>query len=89
MRRVYKQITLYVAREFLLSFSVAFLFFFFVFFVNQMLLMAEQVLTKRVGAWQVFLLVLYSLPAIVALSFPFASLVGALMAVGRYLRRTR
>ncbi len=54
MRRVYTQITLYVAREFLLSFSVAFLFFFFVFFVNQMLLMAEQVLTKRVGAWQVF-----------------------------------
>ncbi len=79
-----RYVTLYVAKEFLLSFLVAFLFFFFIFFVNQMLLMAEQVLTKRVGAWEVFLLVLYSLPAIVALSFPFASLVGALMAVGRF-----
>ncbi|HUX13903.1 MAG TPA: LptF/LptG family permease [Spirochaetia bacterium] len=79
-----RHVTLYVAKEFLLSFVVAFLFFFFIFFVNQMLLMAEQVLTKRVGAWEVFLLIVYSLPAIVALSFPFASLVGALMAVGRF-----
>ncbi len=79
-----RYVIFYVGKEFLLSFLVAFLFFFFIFFVNQMLLMAEQVLTKRVGAWEVFLLILYSLPAIIALSFPFASLVGALMAIGRY-----
>lgn len=79
-----RYVIFYVGKEFLLSFLVAFLFFFFIFFVNQMLLMAEQVLTKRVGAWEVFLLIIYSLPAIIALSFPFASLVGALMAIGRY-----
>jgi len=82
--RSYRQLTIYVAREFALSFTVAFLFFFFIFFINQMLLMAEQVLTKRVGAGEVLLLILYQLPAIIALSFPFASLVGALMAIGRY-----
>jgi lipopolysaccharide export system permease protein len=73
----------YVAREFLLSFLVAFLFFFFIFFVNQLLLLAEDILAKDVPLVDVLKLILYSLPSIVALSFPFGALVGALMAVGR------
>ncbi len=73
----------YVIREFLLSFGVAFSFFFFAFFINQILLLAEDILTKDVPLGDVLRLILYSLPAIVALSFPFGSLVGALMTVGR------
>ncbi len=45
--------------------------------------MAEEILSKRVPFNQVMLLLLYSLPAIVAMAAPFASLVGILMAVGR------
>ncbi len=48
-----------------------------------MLLLAEDILAKQVPIADVFLLVIYSLPQVVALSFPFASLVGALMTVGR------
>ncbi|MEJ2366655.1 MAG: LptF/LptG family permease, partial [Deltaproteobacteria bacterium] len=44
---------------------------------------AEDILSKHVSFPNVVLLILYSLPAIVAISFPFASLVGSLMAVGR------
>jgi lipopolysaccharide export system permease protein len=73
----------YVGREFLLAFAVAFLFFFFIFFVNQVLVMAEDIFSRRVAVWDVLRLVAYSLPWVVALSFPFGSLVGALMAVGR------
>lgn len=73
----------HVSGEFLLSFVVAFAFFFFMFFVNQILLLAEDVLQKDVPVWDVVLLILFSLPAIVALSVPFATLVGTLMAVGR------
>ena len=73
----------YVIREFLLSFAVAFSFFFFAFFINQILLLAEDILTKNVPLGDVLRLIFYSLPAIVALSFPFGSLVGALMTVGR------
>ncbi|MDR0443821.1 MAG: LptF/LptG family permease [Treponema sp.] len=73
----------YVLTEALFSFLIAFLFFFFMFFVNQILLMAKEVLTKRVPFTQVGLLVLYSLPSIVAMSAPFASLVGTLMTIGR------
>jgi lipopolysaccharide export system permease protein len=62
---------------------VSFLFFFFIFFVNQLLLMAQEILTKRVPFNQVALLVLYSLPSIIAMAAPFASLVGTLMTVGR------
>ncbi|MFP3089273.1 LptF/LptG family permease [Treponema sp. TIM-1] len=69
--------------ETLISFLVAFLFFFFVFFVNQLLLMAQEILTKKVPFQQVALLVLFSLPSVVAMSAPFASLVGTLMTIGR------
>jgi lipopolysaccharide export system permease protein len=69
--------------ESLFSFLVSFLFFFFIFFVNQLLLMAQEILTKRVPVGQVALLILYSLPSIIAMAAPFASLVGTLMTVGR------
>ena len=73
----------YIAGEALFSFLVSFLFFFFIFFVNQLLLMAQDILTQKVPLYQVALLVLYALPSIIALSAPFASLVGILMTVGR------
>ncbi|MDR1029646.1 MAG: LptF/LptG family permease [Treponema sp.] len=73
----------YIISEAVFSFVVAFLFFFIIFFVNQLLLMAQQILAKRVPFQQVALLVLYSLPQVIALSAPFASLVGTLMTIGR------
>ncbi|AEJ19506.1 LptF/LptG family permease [Gracilinema caldarium] len=73
----------YIFTEAAFSFLVAFLFFFFIFFINQLLLMAEEILSKRVPFNQVMLLLLYSLPAIVAMAAPFAALVGILMAIGR------
>jgi lipopolysaccharide export system permease protein len=73
----------YIISEALFSFFVAFLFFFFVFFVNQLLLMAQDILSKHVPLAQVALLILYSLPSIIALAAPFASLVGTLMTIGR------
>ena len=82
MFRSFRKISFYVAREFIFSFFVAFLFFFFIFFVNQLLVMAEEIFSKKVPIWDVVLLVVYSLPAIVALSFPFGALVGSLMTVG-------
>src|SRR6056297_1808136 len=81
--RSYRRISLYIGSEFLFSFIVAFLFFFGIFFVNQLLLLAEEILAKDVGLLDVALLIIYSLPAIVSFTFPFASLVGGLMAIGR------
>jgi lipopolysaccharide export system permease protein len=83
MARNFRRTWRYMGREFVISFTVAFLFFFFIFFVNQILVMAEEIFSKKVPLWDVIRLVAYSLPTVVALSFPFGSLVGALMAVGR------
>jgi len=38
----------HVGREYLLSFVVAFMFFFFIFFINQILLIAQRILLKNV-----------------------------------------
>jgi len=82
-RVISKTLFRYILQEMLFSFLIAFFFFFFIFFVNQILLMAKEVLTKRVPFNQVALLILFSLPTVIAMSAPFASLVGTLMTVGR------
>jgi lipopolysaccharide export system permease protein len=73
----------YVAGEMLLYFAVCFLFFFLIFFVNQMLLMAEDILSKKAPVGDVVMLIVYALPSIIATSAPFAALVGTLMGLGR------
>lgn len=73
----------YIAREFLFSFAIAFLFFFVVFFINQILLLAEDILAKSAPLAQTGLLLLYSLPSVVAIASPFAALAGALMTSAR------
>ena len=76
-------LTLYIIRELLVSLLVAFLFYFVIFFVNQLLLMAERILSRKVPLWDVVRLVFYSIPLIVTYALPFGTLVGTLMAVGR------
>lgn len=73
----------YLMKELFLYFFIAFLFFFMVFFVNQILLVAENILKKRVPLFDVVRLISYSLPMIIAQSAPFATLVGFLMCLGR------
>ncbi|MDR1466467.1 MAG: LptF/LptG family permease [Treponema sp.] len=73
----------YIIAETLFSFLVSFLFFFVIFFINQLLLLAQTILTKKVPLYQVGLLVLYAIPSLISLSAPFAALVGVLMTAGR------
>ncbi|MDR1096257.1 MAG: LptF/LptG family permease [Spirochaetaceae bacterium] len=73
----------YVLSEVLFAFFIWFLFFFFVFFVNQFLLLARQILEKKVPLQQVISLLVYSFPSIIAMSMPFAALLGTLMTIGR------
>jgi lipopolysaccharide export system permease protein len=67
----------------MLSFIISFLFFFIIFFINQLLLMAEDILSRKAAIIDVAKLVIFAMPAIIAMSFPFGSLVGALMASAR------
>jgi len=73
----------YILKDMFLAYLVTFLFFFFVFFINQFLLIAQEILSKQVPIYQVVLLLVYALPQVVALAAPFASLMGTLITVGR------
>lgn len=75
----------YMTRELLLYFFVAFLFFFMIFFCNQILLLAENILKKKVPFFDVCRLITYTLPSVIAQSAPFATLVGFLMCLGRLM----
>lgn len=73
----------YIFRELFSYFSVSFLFLFVVFFANQILLIGEELLSKRAPFSDVCLIMLYSIPVLVAQTTPFATLVGFLMCLGR------
>jgi lipopolysaccharide export system permease protein len=81
--RLSRTILSYLFKETLFAFFVSFLFFFIIFFVNQLLLMAQSILSKKVPFQQVSLLILYSIPGVIALSTPYATLLGTLMTIGR------
>lgn len=73
----------YVTREYLFSFLVAFLFFLAIFFVNQILVIARDRLAEQVSVIDTLRLILYAMPAIIALSVPYASFIGIILAVGK------
>ena len=73
----------YLISEFLLSFLICFLFYIFIFLLNQILLMAETILLKGLPFNSVMLLIIYALPSFIPLSVPFATLTSCLMCYGR------
>ena len=74
----------YVGREYVLSFLVAFVFFFFIFFVNQILVLAQKILLKNVHLTDVLLLVIFSIPQFLMYTMPFSSLASASMVIGNF-----
>ena len=72
----------YVGKEYILSFIVAFLFFFFIFFVNQILVLAQRILLKNVRIIDVIMLVIFSIPQFLMYTMPFSSLASASMVIG-------
>ena len=72
----------YVGREYVLSFIVAFLFFFFIFFINQILVLAQKILLKNVNIMDVIMLVIFSIPQFLMYTMPFSSLASASMVIG-------
>ena len=72
----------YLLKDLFLYFLVSFLFFFMIFFVNQILLTVENLLAKSAPFKDVVRIMWYSLPMIIAQSAPFATLVGFLMSLG-------
>jgi len=71
----------YIGKQYLVSFAVAFVFFFFIFFVNQILLLARKVLLSNVDFKSMIQIVILAIPQFLLYTFPFASLSGASMII--------
>lgn len=80
--RSYNLLYRHVGREYILSFLVSFLFFFFIFFVNQILVLAREIILKNVSIATVLRLVVLTIPQFLLYTFPFSSLAGASMTIG-------
>ncbi|MCR5761539.1 MAG: LptF/LptG family permease [Sphaerochaetaceae bacterium] len=83
-RRRYKLLSYYVGREYVLSFLVSFAFFFFIFFINQILVLAQKILLKNVELQDVLTLVILSIPQFLMYTMPFSSLSSASMVIGTF-----
>lgn len=75
----------YIFKELFSYFFVAFLFLFVIFFANQILLIGEKLLKQRAPLKDVILIMIYSMPSIIAQSAPYATLIGFLMCLGRMM----
>ncbi len=75
----------HLASEYVFSFAISFFFFFVIFIINNVLLLAQDILSKNAPIGDVLRLLFYALPVVVSLSFPFASLLGALMTIGHFV----
>jgi lipopolysaccharide export system permease protein len=80
-----KILTRYIYKELFLYFIVSFLFFFMIFFVNQIILIAQRLLSASAPLWSVVKLLFFYFPGIIAQSAPYATLVGFLMCIGRMM----
>lgn len=69
--------------EIITSFLGTFLFFFIVFLINQVLLFAEDILSRGADLLSVAKLLFYSLPTILAITIPFSILAATLMTSSR------
>jgi lipopolysaccharide export system permease protein len=81
--RVPLVLSLHILKEFLLFFFAAFTFFVALFLINQLVVIVRDQLDRNIDIADALLLVFYAMPTFVALSFPFGSFLGVLLAVSK------
>lgn len=73
----------YVGREYVLSFLVSFAFFFFIFFINQILVFAQKIVIRNITVSDMIVLVVLFIPQFLMYTIPFSSLTAASMVIGK------
>ncbi len=81
-RAGYRRLRFYIAREFLNSFAVSFIFYFFIFFINQILVLVRKVMLKNVDLETMLVLVFAAIPQFMQYVIPFATLTASAMILG-------
>ena len=81
----YKVITLlnsYISKEFFVNFVLSFCFFYFIFLINQILVMLQHNDVKNLSVKVILTLIILSTPQFLIFTFPFSSITSAAMVVG-------
>lgn len=73
----------YIIKELIPNVFIGLMVFTFVMLMNQILLLAETLITRRVDFINIFLIIYYSLPALTVLTIPMSLLLGILLGLGR------
>ncbi|MCI0417494.1 LptF/LptG family permease, partial [bacterium] len=73
----------YIIKEIAPNIFIGLMVFTFVMLMNQILLFAEALITRRVEFVNIFLIIYYSLPALTVLTIPMSVLLGVLLGLGR------
>ena len=73
----------YLIKEIIPNILLGLLVFTFVMLMNQILLLAETLITRNVSFLNIFVIIYYSLPALMVLTIPMALLLGVLLGLGR------
>src|SRR3990170_6549133 len=73
----------YLTKEILPNIFLGLLVFTFVMLMNQILVLAEILITRGVQFLMIFLIIFYLLPALTVLTIPMALLLGTLLGLGR------
>lgn len=79
----FKTLFLYVSTEYLLGFLICFTLVFSLFFINQLLVEVQELLSLKVSAISTIKLIVLASPVFIAFSFPYAALLGSLLSTGR------
>jgi lipopolysaccharide export system permease protein len=73
----------YIIKEIIPNVFIGLMVFTFVMLMNQILLLAEILITRGVEFINIFLIIYYSLPALTVLTIPMSLLLGILLGLGR------
>jgi LPS export ABC transporter permease LptG/LPS export ABC transporter permease LptF len=73
----------YIVKETIPNVLIGLLVFTFVMLMNQILLLAQTLITRGVEITNLFLIIFYSLPALTVLTIPMSLLLGTLLSLGR------
>jgi LPS export ABC transporter permease LptG/LPS export ABC transporter permease LptF len=73
----------YLVKEVVPNVFIGLLVFTFVMLMNQIVILAEILITHGVEFWMIFLIIFYSLPALTVLTIPMSMLLGILLSLGR------
>lgn len=73
----------YIATEMAMPFFLGMGIFTFIFLMNQLVTLADLILVQGVGAWQIFKVLVYTLPSLAVFTIPMAVLLATLVVFGK------